>query len=109
MASTCELCGADLSSAASKLPGRRCCVPCAQALFDAALSAKKRPVDSGDPLMALRDEISPMAEKATAQSQRKRGYQIDYDKGRADAFNTALACVLYEIAAFENRIREDKP
>lgn len=98
MAATCELCGTDVSAPGSKMTGRRGCVSCAKALFDAAMAAKRRPSDASDPLLALRDEIAPMAEKATAQSQRRRGYQIDYDKGRADALNTALACVLYEIA-----------
>lgn len=106
MAATCELCGRDLSAQGSKLVGRRGCVACAQALFDAALAAKRRPADASDPLLALRDEIAPMAEKATAAAERKRGYQMDHDKGMSDAFNVALSCVLYEIAIFEKRKQE---
>ena len=109
MAATCELCGRDFSAQGSKLVGRRGCVPCAQALFDAALSAKRRPADAADPLFALRDEITPMAEKATAAAARQRGYQINYEKGMSDAYNVALSCVLYEIAMAEQRKKERAP
>ena len=97
MASTCELCGKDLSRAGgqSKLPGRKCCIPCASALFDFAAATKRAPVDRSDPLQALCADISFLAGKHGEEA----GSRRDYERGKADAHNYDHCLVLCAIAS----------